>query len=154
MAKTVGIDLGTTNSCAAHVVSKIPRIIPIESGYNTMPSVVTYHPSGQVYVGQAAKELSISLPQATVPEVKRLVGRPFDTKIVGMLSRRVRYSIVADDNNEAAVKIGNATHQAIDVQAAVLAQMKRYVEINLGEDGTRRGHRGAGLFHRASARFG
>lgn len=134
MGKIVGIDLGTTNSCAAHVVNKIPRVIPIESGFNTMPSVVTYHPNGSVYVGQAAKELGVTLPAATVPESKRLVGRPFASKVAEALSRRMRYAVVADKNGEAAARVGSSIHSAVDVQTVILAQMKRYVEINLGED--------------------
>ncbi len=134
MGKIVGIDLGTTNSCAAHVVNKIPRVIPIESGFNTMPSVVTYHPNGSVYVGQAAKELGATLPAATVPESKRLIGRPFASKVADALSRRMRFAVVADSAGEAGVRVGSQIHTAAEVQTVILAQMKRYVEINLGED--------------------
>lgn len=134
MAPIVGLDLGTTNTCAAHVVSKIPRIIPVESGYNTMPSVVTYHPNGSVYVGQAAKELGATVPQAAIAEVKRLLGRPFDSRMVTELQKRTRYDLVADAQGEAAVRVGGATYEAVDVEARILTQMKRYVEINLGDE--------------------
>lgn len=134
MSPIVGLDLGTTNTCAAHVVNKIPRVIPVESGFNTMPSVVTYHPNGSVYVGQAAKDLGATVPQAAISEVKRLVGRQFDSRIMAELARRTRYDLVADPKGEAAVRVGGAVYEAVDVEARILMQMKRYVEINLGEE--------------------
>ncbi|MBC7793036.1 MAG: Hsp70 family protein [Clostridia bacterium] len=134
MPPIVGLDLGTTNTCAAQVVRKIPRVIPVEGGYNTMPSVVTFHPNGSIYVGQAARELGTTVPQATISEVKRLVGRPFDSRVVAELQKRTRYDLIADAKGETTVRIGGSLYDAVDVQARILMQMKRYVEINLGEE--------------------
>lgn len=134
MARIIGIDLGTTNTCAAFVSNKIPRVIPTESGYNTMPSVVTYHPSGSVFVGQNALEYLVTQPEYTVTEVKRLMGRQASSRTVQELARRLRYKIVAGANNEAAVSIAGKEHTPTEVQAKILAQLRRYTEIHLGED--------------------
>src|SRR4051812_20574 len=105
MSKIIGIDLGTTNSCAAFVSNKIPRVIPIEGGFNTMPSVVTMHPSGAELVGQTAKEQLAALPDRTIHGIKRLLGRQYSSKIVQELKRRVGYAIVPGPAGEAAVEV-------------------------------------------------
>ncbi len=134
MSKIIGIDLGTTNSCAAFVSNKIPRVIPIEGGYNTMPSVVTLHPSGSVLVGQQAKEQLGALPERTIHGVKRLLGRQSSSKVVQELKRRVTYNIVPGPGGEAAVEVAGKQHTPVELQAKILQHIKRYAEINMGED--------------------
>lgn len=133
MTKMIGIDLGTTNSCAAFVSNKIPRVIPIEEGYNTMPSVVTMHQSGKILVGQAAKERMQTSPSATIYAVKRLLGRQHNSKLVQELKRRFGYEIVAGEGGEAAVQVGANVHSCAEIQGILLQQIKRYAEIHLGE---------------------
>ncbi|MEM6733027.1 MAG: Hsp70 family protein, partial [Myxococcota bacterium] len=130
----IGIDLGTTNTCAAFVSNKIPRVIPTESGFNTMPSVVTYLRDGSEFIGQAAKEHIVSNPEHTVHEVKRLIGRQFSSPQVQELTRRFRYTIVPDEGGESQVEVRDVMRTPIDVQAMILRQIKRYAEIHLGDD--------------------
>ncbi len=134
MAKIIGIDLGTTNSCAAFVSNMIPRVIPIEGGFNTMPSVVTLHPSGTVLVGGAAKEQMVTNPERTLHGIKRLLGRQYHSRVVQELKRRVSYHIVPGEGGEAAVEIGGKKHMPVELQANILRQIKRYAEIQMGDD--------------------
>ena len=134
MARILGIDLGTTNSCAAFVSNGIPRIVPIEGGFSTIPSTVALQHSGAILVGQAAKEETARGPERVIYAVKRLLGRQFSSKVVQDLKRRMPYQIVAGDGGEAAVSVGGKVYAAVQIQALLLQQMKRYAEINLGED--------------------
>ena len=134
MSKIIGIDLGTTNTCSAFVSNKIPRVIPIEGGFNTMPSVVCLHPSGSVLVGQSAKEQMIGQPEHTFHGIKRLLGRQYSSKVVQELKRRVSYKIVAGEGGEAAVSAGGKTYAAVELLTKILSHVKRYAEIHLGED--------------------
>ncbi|MBN1960509.1 MAG: Hsp70 family protein, partial [Deltaproteobacteria bacterium] len=134
MNKIIGIDLGTTNTCTGYVSNKIPRVIPIEGGFNLMPSVVSLHKSGTIFVGQAAKEQMITNPERTIHGIKRLLGRQFNTKAVSELQKRVSYKIVAGENGEAAISVGNTIYSTVDIQTKILQQVKRYAEIHLGEE--------------------
>src|SRR5262245_16071343 len=120
MSRIIGIDLGTTNTCAAYVSNKIPRILPIEGGYNLMPSVLTLHPNGTVLVGQAAKEQMVAHPDRTLHGIKRLLGRQFRSKTVQELAERVSYKIVPGEGGEAAVEIGGKSHSIVELQTKVL----------------------------------
>ncbi len=133
MSRIIGIDLGTTNTCTAYVSNMIPRVIPIESGFNTMPSVVSLTADGRVLVGQAAKEHGLLQPERTIVGVKRLLGRQFGSPVVQDLARRTSYAIVADERGEAAVEVGTTRHSTAEIQSHILRQVKRYAEINLGE---------------------
>ncbi len=134
MSKIIGIDLGTTNTCAAYVSNKIPRIIPIEGGFNLMPSMVTFHPSGSVLIGQAAREQLVAHPDRTLHGIKRLLGRQFHTQAVRDLQARVGYEIVSGNGGEAEIRVGDKTHTPVAIQTRLLEHVKRYAEINLGED--------------------
>jgi molecular chaperone DnaK len=134
MTRIIGIDLGTTNTCTAFVSNKIPRVIPTESGFNTMPSVVTLHPDGSVLVGQAAKEQMLTNPERTLHGIKRLLGRQLSSKTVQELRAYFSYALVAGENGEAAVEVGGQTHSCAELQSHVLRQIKRYAEINLGDE--------------------
>ncbi len=134
MTRIIGIDLGTTNTCAAYVSNKIPRVIPTEGGFNTMPSVVTLHPSGSLLVGQAAKEQMVINPEHTLHGVKRLLGRQYKSKVVQELARRVSYKIVEAEGGWAAFEVDGKTHSPVEMQTIILKHLKRYAEIHLGEE--------------------
>lgn len=133
-SKIIGIDLGTTNTCAAFVSNKIPRVIPTEAGFNTMPSVVTFLRDGSEFIGQAAKEHIVSNPEFTVHEVKRLLGRQFSSPQVQELIDRFRYTIVADGSGEAEVEVRGKRYSSAEIQSKILRQIKRYSEIHLGDE--------------------
>ncbi len=134
MNRIIGIDLGTTNTCAASVSNKIPRVIPIEGGYSTMPSCVAVAIDGSVLVGQSAKEQMILAPQRSIYGVKRLVGRQFNSRTVQEYRRYFSYDIIAGEHGEAAIRIGERIWTCDEVQSRILSQVKRYAEIHLGED--------------------
>jgi molecular chaperone DnaK len=134
MSRIIGIDLGTTNTCTAFVSNKIPRVIPTESGFNTMPSVVTFAEDGSVLVGQAAKEHIVTSPKRTLHGIKRLLGRQFNSRSIQALRTYFNYEIVPGENGEAAVKVGREVHSCSEVQSHTLRQIKRYAEIHLGEE--------------------
>ncbi|OGQ77688.1 MAG: hypothetical protein A2289_06385 [Deltaproteobacteria bacterium RIFOXYA12_FULL_58_15] len=134
MSRIIGIDLGTTNTCTAFVSNKIPRVIPTESGFNTMPSVVTFHPDGTVLVGQAAKEQMLTYPERTLHGIKRLLGRQGSSRTVQELRGYFSYKIVTGEKGLAAVEVGGKIHTCDEIQSHILKQIRRYAEINLGED--------------------
>ena len=134
MTRVVGIDLGTTNTCVAYVSNKIPRVIPTEAGFNTLPSVVTFAADGSVLVGQAAKDRATSEPERTIYGIKRLLGRQYSSRVVQELRRYFTYSIVQGEHGEAAAAIGGKTYSTVVVQSHILKQIKRYTEINLGDE--------------------
>src|SRR5579871_619923 len=98
MAKIIGIDLGTTNSCVAVMEGGRPRVIENSEGNRTTPSVVAYTKDGEILVGEAAKRQAITNPQNTVYAVKRLIGRKFDEEVVKRDMKMVPYKIVNADN--------------------------------------------------------
>src|SRR3990170_2037548 len=105
MSKVIGIDLGTTNSCAAIVEDGHPKIIPSAKGYLTVPSVVTFDENGQLLVGQPAVRQSLINPENTVYGAKRLIGRRYNSRIVNEIKKAFHYEIYETENNEAGVKI-------------------------------------------------
>jgi len=134
MTRIIGIDLGTTNTCAAFVSNKVPRIVPVEGGFNTMPSVVTFLADGSVTVGQGAREQLQVGRERLLYGVKRLLGRQFNSPTVTDLRRYYAYEIVPGENGEAAVKIGDKIHSCTEIQSKILSQIRRYAEIHLGEE--------------------
>ncbi len=132
MSKIIGIDLGTTNTCTAFVSNKIPRVIPTEGGFNTMPSIVAFTEDGRVLVGQSAKD-QVS-PERTIYGVKRLLGRQVTSRVVQELRHSFPYHIVPGEKGEAAVEVGGRTYSCSEVQGHILKHIKRYAEIHLGEE--------------------
>ncbi len=136
MAKIIGIDLGTTNSCVAVIEGGKPRVIENSEGDRTTPSVVAYASDGEVLVGQSAKRQAVTNPQNTLYAVKRLVGRKFDDEIVQRDIKMVPYKIVRAKNGDAWVE-GNGKQMAPpEVSARVLQKMKKTAEDYLGEEVT------------------
>ncbi len=136
MAKIIGIDLGTTNSCVAVIEGGKPRVIENSEGDRTTPSIVAYASDGEVLVGQPAKRQAVTNPQNTLYAVKRLVGRKFDDEIVQRDIKMVPYKIVRAKNGDAWVE-GNGKQMAPpEVSARVLQKMKKTAEDYLGEEVT------------------
>src|SRR5262245_42343172 len=105
MAKAIGIDLGTTNSCVAVMEGRQAKVIENAEGSRTTPSVVAFTDSDEILVGQPAKRQSITNPENTVFEIKRLIGRRYDDPIVEKDKSMVPYRIVAGANGDAWVEV-------------------------------------------------
>ena len=134
MAKVIGIDLGTTNSCVAVMDGDKPRVIENSEGDRTTPSYVAYADNDEVLVGQAAKRQSVTNPQNTLYAVKRLIGRKFDEKVVQRDKELMPYNIVKAKNGDAWVEVNGNQMAAPEVSARVLQKMKSTAEEFLGEE--------------------
>ena len=133
MAKIIGIDLGTTNSCVAVMEGSSPRVIENAEGERTTPSVVAYTEDKETLVGQPAKRQSVTNPKSTLFAVKRLIGRRFDDQVVQKDIKMVPYQIMANKNGDAWVKVGDQELAPPQVSAQILAKMKKTAEDYLGE---------------------
>ena len=136
MAKIIGIDLGTTNSCVAVLEGGEAKVIENSEGGRTTPSIVAYADDEEVLVGQSAKRQSVTNPDNTLYAVKRLIGRRFDEDTVQKDIKLVPYKIVKADNGDAWVEINGKKMAAPEVSARVLMKMKKTAEDYLGEDVT------------------
>ena len=105
MARAIGIDLGTTNSCAAIVVDDRPQVIPWPGGARTIPSVFAIDKSGKRITGEEAKAQSVENPENTITASKRLIGRSFDSEAVERMSQVFTYEIVEGQDSEVLVKV-------------------------------------------------
>src|SRR5271169_4648340 len=105
MAKTIGIDLGTTNSCVAIMEGGKPKVIENSEGDRTTPSIVAFTKDDEVLVGQSAKRQAVTNPQNTLHAVKRLIGRKFDDEVVQRDINMVPYKIMRADNGDAWVEV-------------------------------------------------
>jgi molecular chaperone DnaK len=134
-SKTViGIDLGTTNSCAAIVRGGKPYVIPSREGYNTVPSVVALNSRYKVVVGHSARGQLLTNPQNTVHGSKRLVGRPFESAVVQDIKSKFAYEIVGGPDGLSAVRLGPATLGLEQVSALILREVKEVAQSHLGEE--------------------
>ena len=133
----IGIDLGTTNSCAAVVKDKKPFVIPSREGYNTIPSIVALNEKGKVIVGHPAKGQLLINPKNTVYGAKRLIGRQFTSNVVTELADRFAYQIVAGPKGEAAVQLGDQQFSLQKISALVLAEVKEIAQQWLHTEVTR-----------------
>jgi molecular chaperone DnaK len=109
MAKIIGIDLGTTNSCVAVVDVATPQVIPNREGSRTTPSVVGFTEDSERLIGQIAKRQAITNPFNTVFAIKRLIGRKFDSEEVSHAKKVLPYNVVAAGNGDVKVKIGSGS---------------------------------------------
>jgi len=128
----IGIDLGTTNSCAAVVKDGKPFVIPSREGYNTIPSVVALSDKGKLMVGHPAKSQLLINPRNTVYGAKRLIGRQFKSPAVTDLLGRFSYEVVAGSRGEAAVSMGGQIFSLQKISSLVLAEVKDLAERWLG----------------------
>ncbi len=130
----VGIDLGTTNSCAAVVKDGRPYVIPSREGYNTVPSVVALNSRNKIVVGHLAKAQLLTNPKATVYGAKRLVGRPYESDAVQEIRAKFAYEIVPDADGLAAVRLGPETLSLEQISALVLREVKEVAQNHLSEE--------------------
>ena len=133
MAKIIGIDLGTTNSCVAIMEGNKPKVIENSEGDRTTPSIVAFTKDGEVLVGQSAKRQAVTNPQNTLAAVKRLIGRKFTDEVVQRDIKMVPYKIVKADNGDAWVEVQGKKMAPPEVSARVLMKMKKTAEDYLGE---------------------
>ncbi len=132
MAKVIGIDLGTTNSCVAVMDGAEPVVISNSEGDRTTPSVVAYSSDNQVLVGQAAKRQAVTNPEKTLFAVKRLVGRKFKDDFIQKDLKSVPYGIVEAKNGDAWVEVDGNKMAPPQVSAEILKKMKKTAEEYLG----------------------
>ncbi|MCD6680439.1 MAG: molecular chaperone DnaK [Burkholderiaceae bacterium] len=133
MAKIIGIDLGTTNSCVAIMEGNKPKVIENSEGARTTPSIVAYMEDGEVLVGAPAKRQAVTNPKNTLYAIKRLIGRKFDEKEVQKDIHLMPYQIIRADNGDAWVQVRDKKLAPPQVSAEVLRKMKKTAEDYLGE---------------------
>jgi molecular chaperone DnaK len=133
MAKVIGIDLGTTNSCVAVMEGGKPKVIENVEGTRTTPSIVAFAKDGERLIGQPAKRQAVTNPENTVFAVKRLIGRRFDDPITKKDTELVPYTIVKGSNGDAWVKAGGEDYSPSQISAFILQKMKETAEAYLGE---------------------
>jgi len=133
MAKVIGIDLGTTNSCVAIMEGKEVKVIENSEGARTTPSMVAFADNGERLVGQAAKRQAVTNPSNTLYAIKRLIGRRYDDPLVAKDKGLVPYTIVRGDNGDAWVESRGEKYSPSQVSAFILGKMKETAEAYLGE---------------------
>ena len=136
MAKIIGIDLGTTNSCVAIMEGNTTKVIENSEGARTTPSIIAYQEDGEVLVGASAKRQAVTNPKNTLYAVKRLIGRKFTEKEVQKDIDLMPYRIAAADNGDAWVEVRGKKLAPPQVSAEVLRKMKKTAEDYLGEEVT------------------
>jgi molecular chaperone DnaK len=133
MAKVIGIDLGTTNSCVAVMDGKNAKVIENSEGGRTTPSIVAFTGDGERLVGQPAKRQAVTNPERTIFAVKRLIGRRYDDPMVEKDKKLVPYKIVKAPNGDAWVEVDGKTYSPSQISAFILQKMKDTAEAYLGE---------------------
>ena len=133
MAKVIGIDLGTTNSCVAVMDGGKPKVIENAEGGRTTPSIVAFAKDGERLIGQPAKRQAVTNPDNTVFAVKRLIGRPFNDPTTKKDMSLVPYDIVKGPNGDAWVEAGGEDYSPSQISAFILQKMKETAESFLGE---------------------
>ncbi len=133
MAKVIGIDLGTTNSCVAVMDGKSAKVIENAEGARTTPSIIAFSESDERLAGQPAKRQAVTNPEGTLFAIKRLIGRRFDDPMVQKDKDLVPYKIVKGDNGDAWVEVHGKKYSPSQVSAMILQKMKETAESYLGE---------------------
>ena len=133
MAKVIGIDLGTTNSCVAIMDGKDAKVIENAEGARTTPSMVAFSDDGERLVGQPAKRQAVTNPTNTLFAVKRLIGRRYEDPTVEKDKGLVPFDIVKGDNGDAWVKAQGKNYSPAQISAMILQKMKETAESYLGE---------------------
>jgi len=133
MAKVIGIDLGTTNSCVAVMDGGKPKVIENAEGARTTPSIVAFTKDGERLIGQPAKRQAVTNSDNTIFAVKRLIGRRFDDPVTKKDTELVPYTIVKGKNGDAWVKAGGEDYSPSQISAFILQKMKETAESYLGE---------------------
>ena len=133
MAKVIGIDLGTTNSCVAVMEGKNPKVIENAEGARTTPSIVAFNAESETLVGQPAKRQAVTNPENTFFAIKRLIGRRMEDPMVAKDKKLVPYNIVKADNGDAWVESRGTKYAPSQISAYILTKMKETAERYLGE---------------------
>ncbi|MGH6884995.1 MAG: molecular chaperone DnaK [Geminicoccales bacterium] len=133
MAKAIGIDLGTTNSCVGVMEGGEPVVVPNAEGGRTTPSVVAFAKNGERLVGQVAKRQGVTNPENTVFSIKRLMGRRFDDPEVQRDLKILPYKIDAAENGDARVWMGDKSYSPPEISAMILQKLKADAEAYLGD---------------------
>jgi molecular chaperone DnaK len=133
MAKVIGIDLGTTNSCVSVMEGGKPKVIENSEGARTTPSIVAFAKDGERLIGQPAKRQAVTNPDNTIYAVKRLIGRRFDDPVTKKDTELVPYHIVKGTNGDAWVQAGGKDYSPSQISAFTLQKMKETAEAYLGE---------------------
>ena len=133
MAKVIGIDLGTTNSCVAVMEGGKPKVIENVEGTRTTPSIVAFAKDGERLIGQPAKRQAVTNPENTIFAVKRLIGRRFDDPMTKKDMELVPYNIVKGPTGDAWVKAGGEDYSPSQISGFILQKMKETAEAYLGE---------------------
>ena len=136
MARIIGIDLGTTNSCVTIMDGDKPRVIENSEGDRTTPSIVAFTENDEVLVGQSAKRQAVTNPKNTLYAVKRLIGRTFNEEVVQRDIKLVPYKIIKADNGDAWIDVRGKKMAPPEIAARVLQKMKKTAEDYLGEEVT------------------
>ena len=131
MAKVLGIDLGTTNSCMSIMEGGEPVVVPNAEGLRTTPSIVAFTKSGERLVGQAAKRQAVTNPKNTIYSIKRFMGRRYDE--MAQEISMVPYDVVRAANGDAHVKVGDKTYSPPEISAMILQKLKADAEAFLGQ---------------------
>jgi len=133
VGKTIGIDLGTTNSCVAVMEGGVPQVIPNQEGARTTPSIVGFTAKGERLVGQIAKRQALTNPRNTVYAVKRLIGRKFESPEVEQAKRNIPYTLMKSPNGDVHIQIDDKIYSPPEISAFVLQKLKAAAEDYLGE---------------------
>src|SRR4030088_1860324 len=133
MAKAIGIDLGTTNSCVGIMEGSKAKVIENAEGARTTPSMVAFTDSGEVLVGQPAKRQSVTNPENTIFAIKRLIGRRYDDPMTQKDKGMVPYKIVPGPNGDAWVEVRGKKYSPSQISAFILTKMKETAEAYLGQ---------------------
>ncbi|MBZ4422003.1 TIGR02266 family protein [Myxococcus sp. RHSTA-1-4] len=129
----IGIDLGTTNSCAAYVRGGRPGVLPSREGHNTVPSIIAVNTRGKLVVGHPAKGQMLTNPRQTVYGAKRLVGRPYASPVVEHIKDRFHYEIIPGENGDAGVKLGDHVYTLQQISALILREVREVAQNQLGQ---------------------
>jgi molecular chaperone DnaK len=134
LAKVIGIDLGTTNSCVAVMEGGAPQVIPNQEGARTTPSIVGFTAKGERLVGQIAKRQALTNPKNTVFAVKRLIGRKFSSAEVDTARRFLPYALTESPNGDVHIQIDDKVYSPPEISAFILQKLKAAAEDYLGEN--------------------
>ena len=134
MAKIIGIDLGTTNSCVAVLENGVAKVIENSEGARTTPSIIAFTNDNEVLVGQSAKRQAVTNPKNTLFAIKRLIGRKFKDDVVQKDIKMVPYNIVPAENGDAWVEVNGKKMASPEISARVLMKLKKDAEAYLGEE--------------------
>ncbi len=136
MGKTIGIDLGTTNSCVAVMEAGNPTVIANSEGARTTPSIVAFNQQAERLVGAIAKNQAVTNPDKTIFAVKRLIGKKFNDPEIARVAKILPYKVIAADNGDAWVEVDGKKYSPQEISAFILQKMKKTAEDYLGESVT------------------